>query len=275
MTTMTKTTLLIPLAASLMLGTAAFAQDQNQQVNPAPANDQMNQQQQPNDEQMQRQTMPESGMQAMPQGGAMQNTAQTSAMNPTQSTKGGMPVDQETSVNGIQAACTGVGDQQENNARWSQYPVKVVVSGTNHQFFAGETVSVAKSDGTQVAQMTCNAPWVLMKLQPGSYHATVDLPGHPAKTVAFTAPSRGQREVNVVYAGAQEASDETAAPRDQHRATETNYQQPQAKPQAAPMDNSTVGNGAVDQPPMNEQQMKNGTMDQSPNNSDQPPQTPQ
>lgn len=196
---MTKTTLLIPLAASLLLGTAAFAQ---------------------------------------------------SSMDPKQSSDGGMPIDQETSVNGIPAACTGVGDQQENNARWSQYPVKVVVSGTGHQFFAGETVSVAKSDGTQVAQMTCNAPWVLMKLEPGSYHATVDLPGHPAKTVAFTAPARGQREVNVVYAGAQEASDQTAMP-GQHRATDTSFTQPHAKPQPAPMDN--------------------GMMDQSPNNSDQPP----
>ncbi|MGN6146978.1 MAG: hypothetical protein ACTHPD_00410 [Rhizomicrobium sp.] len=268
---MRTSTLLIPLAASLMLGTAAVAQDQNQPVNPAPANDQMNQQ--PNDEQMQQHTMPQgsvenSGAQSMPQGGAMQNTAATSGMNPAQSTNGGMPIDQETSVNGIQAACTGVGDQQENNARWSQYPVKVVVSGTGHQFFAGETVSIAKSDGSQVAQMTCNAPWVLMKLEPGAYHATVDLPGHGAKTVGFTAPASGQREVNVVYAGQQEASDQTSAPRDEHRATDTSFTQPQAKP----MDNSTVGNGAVDQPPMNEQDMKNGTMDQSPNNSDQSPQ---
>ncbi|HEY8947802.1 MAG TPA: hypothetical protein VIM56_02835 [Rhizomicrobium sp.] len=241
---MKKTTLLIPLAASLMLGTAAFAQDQSQ-----PANDQMNQP--PNDQQMQQQS------------GTMQNVG----MDPRQSSNGGMPIDQETSVNGIQAACTGVGDQQENSARWSAYPVKVVVSGTGHQFFAGETVSITGSDGQQVAQMTCNAPWVLMKLQPGAYHATVNLPGHPAKTVAFTAPARGQREVNVVYAGQQEASDQTSAPADQHRAMDTSYTQPQPKPDAAPMDNATTGNGAV--PPMNEQQMKT---DQSPNNSDQPQQ---
>ena len=192
----------------------------------------------------------------------MQNT---SMGDPRQSTNGGMAIDQETTVDGIQAACTGVGDQQENSSRWRQYPVKIVVSGTNHQFFAGETVSVTKSDGTQVAQMTCNAPWVLMKLDPGSYHATVDLPGHPTKTVAFNAPSRGQREVNVVYTGAQEASDQTAMP-DQHRATETNYQEPAAAPSAAPSQ----------QQPMNEQDMKNAPQqDQSPNNSDQPPQQPQ
>jgi hypothetical protein len=218
-TTMTKTTLLMPLAASLLLGTAAFAQP---------------------------------------------------GMDPRQSSNGGMPIDQETSVNGIQAACTGVGDQQENSARWSAYPVKVVVSGTGHQFFSGETVSITGGDGQQIAQMTCNAPWVLMKLQPGAYHATVNLPGHGAKTVAFNAPSRGQREVNVVYNGAQETSDQASAPRDRYRAQDTSFQQPRSKPQAAPMNDSTAGNGAVDQPPMTEQQMKSGTMDQSPNNSDQP-----
>lgn len=269
---MTKTTLLLPLAASLMLGTAAFAQDQspsppqNQPMNSAPANDQMNQQQ-PTQPMPQQQAAPQSDM----QGGAIQNAS----ADARQSTAGGMPIDQETSVNGIQAACTGVGDQQENSARWSAYPVKVVVSGTGHQFFAGETVSITKSDGGQVAQMTCNAPWVLMKLDPGSYHATVDLPGHPTKTVAFTAPSSGQREVNVVYTGAQEASDQTTAPRDQYRATETDYQQPQAKP----TDNAAPAANAPSNPstqPMTEQDMKNGTMDQSPNNSDQvPQQTPQ
>ena len=116
--------------------------------------------------------------------------------------------------------------------------------------------------------MTCNAPWVLMKLEPGAYHATVDLPGHGAKTVAFTAPARGQREVNVIYAGAQEASDQISAPRNQHRATDARFQQPQAKP----MDNAAPTNTPSSPQPMPEQDMKNGTMDQSPNNSDQVPQ---
>lgn len=243
---MTRTTLLIPLAASLMLGTAAYAQDR-----------------------MNDQPMPQ--QQAMPQND--DGSMQTMRMDPRQSRNGGMPIDRETSVNGIPAACTGVGDQQENSARWSAYPVKVVVSGTGHQFFSGETVSITRGDGRHVAQMTCNGPWVLMKLRPGAYHATVNLPGHPTKTVAFNAPARGQREVNVVYNGAQETSDRTSAPRDRYRAQDTSFTQPHAKPPMdhSMMDNSTMGNGAVDQPPMSWQDMKNGAMDQSPNNSDQPP----
>jgi len=70
---MTKTTLLIPLAASLMLGTAAFAQ---------------------------------------------------SNMDPRQSTHGGMAIDQETSVNGIPAACTGVG----GGLRRRKPPIAVLTS---------------------------------------------------------------------------------------------------------------------------------------------------
>ena len=252
---MRKTTLLLPLAASLMLGTAAFAQDQ-----------QTNGQQMP-----QQQPAPQNDMQNHMQNGMHNGMMMNGMMDPRQSTNGGMAIDQETTVNGIPAACTGVGDQQENSARWSAYPVKVVVSGTNHQFFAGETVSITRNGGEQVARMTCNAPWVLMKLEPGSYHATVELPGHPAKTVGFIAPSRGQREVNVVYTGSQEASDETSAPRDENRATPSDYQRPQPRP----MDDTTHGNGRMDQPPMNEQDMKNATPDQSPDNSDQPAQQPQ
>lgn len=234
---MRKTTLLLPLAASLMLGTAAFAQDQ-----------QTNGQQMP-----QQQPAPQNDMQDHMQNGMHNGMMMNGMMDPRQSTNGGMAIDQETTVNGIPAACTGVGDQQENSARWSAYPVKVVVSGTGHQFFSGETVSITKSDGSQVAQMTCNAPWVLMKLEPGAYHATVSLPGHGAKTVAFTAPSRGQREVNVIYTGAQETSDQTSdqtsMPADQHRATDTNYMQPHAKPS----DDTTMGNGAADQQPQQPQ----------------------
>lgn len=230
---MRKTTLLLPLAASLMLGTAAFAQDQ-----------QTNGQQMP-----QQQPAPQNDMQDHMQNGMHNGMMMNGMMDPRQSTNGGMAIDQETTVNGIPAACTGVGDQQENSARWSAYPVKVVVSGTGHQFFSGETVSITRSDGSQVAQMTCNAPWVLMKLEPGAYHATVSLPGHGAKTVAFTAPSRGQREVNVIYTGAQETSDQTSMPADQHRATDTNYMQPQAKPS----DDTTMSNGAADQQPQQPQ----------------------
>jgi hypothetical protein len=195
---MTRTTLLIPLAASLMLGTAAFAQ-----------------------------------------------TSMQSSMDPRQSAAGGMPIDQETSINGIQAACTGVGDSAEDSARWSSYPVKLVVAGDHGQYYAGEHVSISGRRGQQVADMTCNGPWVLMRLEPGAYRATVDLPGHAAKTISFTAPASGQHEVTVHFA----SNDEDFGGRNEHRATETNYTQPRSKP----MNDTTYGNGATDQPPQQPQ----------------------
>ena len=220
---MRTTTLFLPLAASLMLGTAAFAQDQMQGT-PQPA------------------ATPDQNSATTANAPQMSEQGQ----DPRQSAAGGMPVDQATNINGIEAACTGVSDGTESAAQWKNYPVKIVVSGDRHQYFAGEHVTVTKSDGTQVADAVCNAPWVLMKLQPGAYKATVELPGHNTKSVAFTAPSRGQREVNVVYRGA-EASD--------NRATSTSYQQPSSQPMPQ-------------QAPSNTQP----TMDQSPNNSDQSPQ---
>lgn len=191
--TMTKTILLLPLAASLLLGTAAFAQGQM------------------NDRQM-----PQNGM----QNGMMHTT-----MSPRQSMAGGMPIDQETSINGIQAACTGVGDMAENRARWNSYPVKLVVAGNRGQFYAGEHVSISSRNGRHVAEMTCNGPWVLMRLQPGNYRATVDLPGHGTKQISFTAPARGQHEVTVHF-----AANDVDMGRDRNRAIETDYRRPQPKP---------------------------------------------
>ena len=249
---MIRTTLLIPLAASLMLGTAAYAQDQQTngqqmpQQQPAPQNDMQN------------------DMQNHMQHGMQKGMMMNGMMDPRQSTAGGMPIDQETSVNGIEAACTGVGDQQENRARWSSYTVKLVVAGDRGQYYAGEHVSVTGRDGRPVADMTCNGPWVLMKLEPGAYKATVDLPGHAAKTISFTAPASGQHEVTVHFA----STDEDLGGRKEYRATDTDYQQPQAKP----MDNAAPTNTPSSPQPMPEQDMKNGTMDQSPNNSDQVPQ---
>ncbi|HVZ13798.1 MAG TPA: hypothetical protein VG894_04995, partial [Bauldia sp.] len=181
-------TLLLPLSAALMLGSAAYAQsDTNNQPNGL------------ND--------------------ATMYNSSAQQMDPRQSAMGGMPIDQETSVNGIQAACTGVGDQEENKARWASYPVKLVVAGDHGQYYAGEHVSVTRR-GQQVAAMTCNGPWVLMRLQPGAYHATVELPGHAAKNIAFTAPARGQHEVTVHFA----STDEDLGGRDKYRATQTSYQ---------------------------------------------------
>jgi len=264
---MKKTTLLLPMAASLMLGasfaTAAYAQDQMQTQPPRePVYDQDGAP--PPQPMMQNTAMPQSDMNRPAPG--MNNATMYdngNGMDPRQSSMGGMPIDQETSINGIQAACTGVGNEAENKARWSAYPVKLVVAGDHGQFYAGENVSVMQG-GRQIASMTCNGPWVLMKLQPGSYRARVALPGHAAKTVSFTAPSGGQREVTVHFAS---TGEDMATPRNDYRATPTDYQRPQSKP----MDNSTYGNGAQDQPPMNDQP----AMDQSPNNSDQPMQQPQ
>ena len=131
-----------------------------------------------------------------------------------------LPMNKGTDVGSGRIACTGVGDNQEHNPRWSSYPVKLVVSGNNHEYYAGEHVSVTGRGGEQVADVTCNGPWVMMKLDPGAYRATVDLPGHATKNVKFTAPSRGQREVNVIF------RENEADLGGQHRASEAGFQKP-------------------------------------------------
>jgi hypothetical protein len=40
-----------------------------------------------------------------------------------------IPIDQPTNVSGIRVACTGIGDREENEARWSNYPLKLQTVG--------------------------------------------------------------------------------------------------------------------------------------------------
>jgi hypothetical protein len=185
---MRTTTFVLPLSAALLLGTAAYAQSDNQPMNSQPS-------------------------------AQMNNAPISDSGQPRQNRAGGMKIDQETTVDGIQAACTGVGDQEENRARWADYPVKLVVAGDHGQYYADEHVSITRPDGRQVADMTCNGPWVLMKLEPGRYRATVNLPGHAAKDISFRAPARGQHEVTVHFA----STDEDFGGRNQYRATQTGF----------------------------------------------------
>ena len=86
-----------------------------------------------------------------------------------------MPYHTPTTVDGVEAVCSGVGVSNEDKARWNKYPLKVVVSGKDGQFLAGEQVAVTK-DGHELVSVICDGPWVLFKLAPGEYgvRATVD-----------------------------------------------------------------------------------------------------
>lgn len=108
-----------------------------------------------------------------------------------------LPIDHPVYVHGVKVACTGVGDREQSEARWSDYPVKFEMVGGYGQWLAGEDITVT-GRGENIS-LQCGGPWVVMDLEPGRYHATVDIPGARPKQVSFRAPNWGLRDVIVRF----------------------------------------------------------------------------
>lgn len=110
-----------------------------------------------------------------------------------------LPGDATEQVQGIRAACTGVGDREESEARWKNFPVKLEAVGGYGQWLGSEQITLHGHDGARLLRVRCAGPWVLMGLQPGHYTATITVPDAPAKHVKFTAPREGQRDIIVRF----------------------------------------------------------------------------
>src|SRR5256885_15090352 len=83
--------------------------------------------------------------------------------------------DTPTTINGVEAVCTGVGSAKDD-PRWSAYPVKIVLATTSGANLANAHVSLSKGgkakESQEVAGLDCDAPWVLFKPPAGSFTAT-------------------------------------------------------------------------------------------------------
>ncbi len=107
--------------------------------------------------------------------------------------------DTPVTVNGVEMVCTGVGSAKDD-PRWSAYPVKIVLATTGGADLANAHVTIAKA-GREVAGIDCDAPWVLARTGPGSFSATATLIGGSglSRTVSFTTPRSGQKEVTITF----------------------------------------------------------------------------
>ena len=112
--------------------------------------------------------------------------------------------DQPVTINGTEVVCTGVGSAKDD-PRWSAYPVKLVLATSGGANLANAHVSFAQSGqkgGQEIAGLDCDAPWILMRpAAAGSYSATATLIGGSgmSRTVSFTAPAKGQKEVTITF----------------------------------------------------------------------------
>jgi hypothetical protein len=104
-------------------------------------------------------------------------------------------MDNPITINGIDTACTGIADSKDD-PRWKSYPVRIEFSNGGSQYLAGAHVTLAKGRNI-LADLDCQASWVLFRLPPGSYSVTATILGSSAKPrmAKFSPPKRGQKRV--------------------------------------------------------------------------------
>jgi len=110
-----------------------------------------------------------------------------------------LPDDEPVTVNGVDVACTGVGDEAKENPRWHDYSVRLEFAGGERQYLADLDVSIAGANGDELLAVRCGGPWLLVQLEPGQYRVRATFEHHLTKTATFTAPSHGQKRIVVAF----------------------------------------------------------------------------
>lgn len=119
-----------------------------------------------------------------------------SSASPATGAPAALPVDSPTVVNGIDVACTGIG-QTRREARWQSYGVRVEFSNARNEYLSGGAIVVRDAAGRERMNVSCDAPWILLRLPKGAYRVEGRLPDTAAKprSAPFAAPASGQLRV--------------------------------------------------------------------------------
>lgn len=104
-----------------------------------------------------------------------------------------LPLDTETSADGVPVACTGIG-QTRLDPKWQAWPVRVELANARSEYLVDGAIVVRDRHGHQVLAVTCDAPWILMRLPPGAYTVEgrlLDSAARP-RSASFSPPKSGQ-----------------------------------------------------------------------------------
>ena len=101
-----------------------------------------------------------------------------------------LPPDEPVMVNGIDVACTGVGETAQRDPRWRAYSVRIEFANADAEYLSDIELAV-EQDGRVLFNVTCDSPWVLAKLVPGQYLAKARFEEF-VKVVKLKAPKAGQ-----------------------------------------------------------------------------------
>lgn len=102
----------------------------------------------------------------------------------------GLTEEMPKAIDGVETTCSGVAIENRSDPKWSAYSLRMEFAGKGGQYLGGETVSV-KGQGVDVS-VTCQGPWVLMKLPAGSYQVSANVPDAGQKQMNVRVPGSGQ-----------------------------------------------------------------------------------
>ena len=105
-----------------------------------------------------------------------------------------LPADEPITINGVELACTGIGEEAQSDPRWKAFPVRLEFAGGHAQYLADVDVTVTDSLGAQLFQVRCDSAWLLAKLSPGKYKVQGTF-RNLVKSANFITPKSGQARI--------------------------------------------------------------------------------
>jgi hypothetical protein len=106
--------------------------------------------------------------------------------------------DRPTEVNGINVACSGVGDEAREDPRWADFAVKIEFANRDAEYLSDIDVTLSEANGEVLLHVRCETPWLLADLPPGKYNVAGTFEGI-TKTAKLTSPKAGQARVVIRF----------------------------------------------------------------------------
>lgn len=107
-----------------------------------------------------------------------------------------VPVDAAMTIDGVDVACTGIGLDARSDPRWLAYGLRIELSNSRNEYLVGGAFSLRDAGGRSLLDVSCDAPWLLLRVPPGSYVVearTADRQG--ARSARVSPPKAGQTRV--------------------------------------------------------------------------------
>jgi hypothetical protein len=107
-----------------------------------------------------------------------------------------LKLDGETQIGAATVVCTGIG-QTRADPRWLEFPIRLEFSDAANTYLAGEEAKIRAVSGPQMLNVTCEGPWILLRLPQGAYQVEARILNSKAKprSTRFSIPVKGQQRV--------------------------------------------------------------------------------